>query len=390
MIFTRALPYASAQFFIVAFQWMSMLYLPIYFREAGLSETMVGVNVSLFSLSTLLLVLPLGVLSDRIAPRPMLIAGALLVMASAAVLWLAEGKAGMAIGTFIAGSGFTLSSISLFSLFFKQVGSERRGSEVSVFNIGGILGAGVGAWSCGELGRVMGSGAVFPLAAVFAVSWAGITLLLPAIKGIQFPIIEYKEDLKRGRTWVLIAVMFVGASHAGFEHAGYSLLQTEVIGLKNETVGRIFMALSIWMCIVTFWTGSRHDKVERPVIMMGAGLILSGIFMAASGAATGVWDFFIYRALHTAGDSITNLLTLVIASLIFARHRFGGAFAFALTVNTSSYFLFANVGGVVGEVFGIDRSFYLSGGIEAAAGLLILILLPRLRSIFEMHANSDS
>jgi len=72
----RAVPYAVAQSLVVGFQWLSMLFLPLHFKALGVSDTGVGVLISVFSLSTLLLVLPLGILSDRLPPRPMMAAGA--------------------------------------------------------------------------------------------------------------------------------------------------------------------------------------------------------------------------------------------------------------------------------------------------------------------------
>jgi len=266
-----------AQSLVVGFQWMSMLFLPLHFKALGVSDTGVGVLISVFSLSTLLLVLPLGILSDRLPPRPMMAAGAAV---SGAAYMLAPGVQSvgwMVLVVVVAGAGFTLSSISLYSLFFKRVGADRRGAEVSLFNIGGLTGAGLAAWCGGELLEATGTTAV------------------------------------------------------------------------------------LWM---------------------GVALVMSGVFMVASGSASGVWDFAVYRIFHTAGDSVFNLLTLVVASIIFPRRRAGGAFAFALTVNTASFFLFANLGGLVGESFGFDRAFHLSGSIEVAGGLMLLVFRRRLRAIF--------
>jgi MFS family permease len=381
---TRTLPYALAQFLVVAFQWMSMLFLPLHFKAEGVSETGVGVLISVFSLSTLVLVLPLGILSDRLPPRPMMAAGAAVAFAAYALAPGVQGVGWLAVVVALAGAGFTLSSISLYSLFFKRVGDQRRGAEVSLFHIGGIIGAGLASWCCGELVQATGSTAVvFPLGAACAAGWAAATLLLPPTRSIAFPILEYGRDLRQPRTWLLIAIMFVTASHAGFEQTGYTLLQTEIIGLTAGQVGLVFFVLSLWMCAITVWTGNRHDRVGgQPVLWMGLALVISGGFMAASGSAAGVWDFTVYRVLHTAGDSVFNLLILVVASLIFPRRRAGGAFAFALTVRTASIFLFANLGGLVGEVFGFDRAFHLSGSIEVAGGLMLLVCRRRLRTIF--------
>lgn len=384
MLIKKALPYALAQFCMVAFQWAAMIFMPLFFEGRGVSDAGIGMLISLFSLSTLVLVFPMGVLSDRMPPRPIMLAGALLAVAASALMPLCREFYQMALVMAAAGSAFTLSTIALYSLFFKQVG-EQRGLEVSIFTIGGIMGAGAGAWICGTLTQVVPvAKALFPAAAGFAVGWALVALFMPGLKGISFPILEYGQDLKRLRTWLLIAIMFVTASHSGFEQAGYTLLQTEVIGLSPKTVGDLFLIIAFWMVFITLWTGHAHDREERPILMMGLALILSGVFMAASGSARGALDFLVYRLLHTAGDSVFQLLTLVVAAMIFPKRRAGGAFAFALTINTASYFLFANVGGLIGQRSGFDTAFHVSGLIEVLGGVALLLFRSRLRGLFRI------
>ncbi len=122
---TRTLPYALAQFLLVAFQWTSMLFLPLHFKAQGVSETGVGALISVFSLSTLLLVLPLGILSDRLPPRPMMAVGAAVAFVAYALAPGVQGVGWMVLVVALAGAGYTLSSISLYSLFFKRVGADR-------------------------------------------------------------------------------------------------------------------------------------------------------------------------------------------------------------------------------------------------------------------------
>jgi MFS family permease len=323
------------------------------------------------------------VMSDRLPPRPMMVCGSLLVIISNLLMPSFESAFSLGIGCFICGAGYTLSSISLFSLFFKQIKADKRGFEVSMFNAGGIMGAGVCVFLCGLLSKYTGDMEVlFHLSLVFSIAWALFALIIPTSGRISFPLLEYKTDLKKAGTWVLIAVFFVTASHSGFEQAGYALLQKDVIGLSPFWIGNIFLILAFWMAFLSFIIGWLHDRRQRPILMLATALILSGVFMAASGSATGMADFLIFRIFHTVGDAIFNLILLVLASLIFPKRRAGGAFALALTVNTASYFLFANVGGVVGELYGFDTSFHLSGAIQVMGGLILILFYKRLRRVF--------
>jgi MFS family permease len=390
VLIRKTLPYALAQLCLIAFQWAAMIFMPVFFKERGVSDAGVGTLISLFSLSTLALVFPMGVLSDRVPPRPLLLGGALLAVAASMVMPFCRGFYQMASAMALAGAAFTFSSIALYSLFFKQVGGQ-RGVEVSIFTIGGIMGAGLGAWGCGNLMQLVPvTRALFPVLAGSALAWAVVALFLPRGEGIAFPILEYGQDLKRLRTWVLIAIMFVTASHSGFEQAGYTLLQTEVIGLSTKMVGDLFLIIALWMTVTTLWTGRLHDQEERPLLMMGLALILSGAFMAASGSARGALDFLIYRLLHTAGDSVFQLLTLVVAAMIFPKRRVGGAFAFGLTINTASYFLFANVAGVIGQHSGFRAAFHVSGLIEVIGGIALLMFRSRLRGLFSISPGGEA
>jgi MFS family permease len=386
MLIRKSLPYALAQFCVIAFQWAAMIFIPLYFRQQGLSAARIGALIALFDFSTLLLVFPLGALSDRIPPRPLMIAGGVLAAVAGAALPWRTTLLWMALWMAIAGAAFTLSSIALAALFFKQVGEDRRGAEVAVFSVGGVMGAGVGAWLCGQLmKRFAVAQVLFPAAAGFALGWALLALLLPSEQGLSFPLIEYGRDLKRGATWVLIAIMVVTASHSGFEHSGYTLLQTEVLHLSAAMIGNLFIIIAVWMGLISVWAGRRHDRAERPLLMIGLALLISGAFMAASGSARGPLDFLAYRILHTTGDAVFNLLIMVLAAQIFPKHRVGGAYAFALTINTASYAGFALLGGLVGQRYGFDRAFHLGGAIEILGGTLLLAFRPRLRRSFRIE-----
>jgi len=55
-----------------------------------------------------------------------------------------------------------------------------------------------------------------------------------------------------------------------------------------------------------------------------------------------------------------------------------------LPVSKTCFTLFANLGGVVGEHFGFDRAFHLSGLIEVVAGAFLLLSRNWVRKLFEM------
>ncbi len=352
-----------------------MLYLPYYFKQAEVGDARIGLLMSLVSLSTLILILPLGILSDRISPRLLFLTGAVIMLVFA-LLFLFHPSANLfELYILIFGFASAFMQISLSSLFLKQMEEAERGGQSAVYNIGGVLGAGVGAELGGRLvGYNQGEGLFwFVLFISVLIFLSGI--FLPKVKGVAFKVWEYKEELKKPASWILIFIVLVIASHAGFEHAGYTLLQTEVIGLRASDVGRIAFYLSFWMAIVSWLSGKVQDRTMKPVLWAGVALIISGVFQAISAYAHGFFDFLLYRMAHTSGDSFSAVLMLVIASLIFSKKRTGGSWAVVVMFRNLSYFLFSNLGGVINQKWGFKESFVLSGVIMILSGLILIFFL---------------
>jgi len=355
-----------------------MIYLPYYFKQIGLSDARIGLLMSLVSLVFLVMVVPFGVLADRLNPRNLFLLGALSFMAFAFFFLKNSSLKWFELYMLLFGLASALSSISLSALFLKEMSEQARGGQSALYNIGGVLGAGLGAELGGKLvGFEQGKGLFLLMLALaillFLSGWA-----LPKKPGIPFKIWEYKKELAHPVSWILIFVVVIVASHAGFEHAGYTLLQTEVIGLSAKQVGRLAFYLSFWMALITWLSGKIQDRTMKPILWAGVALILSGVFQAVSGYAQGFLDFFLYRTAHTAGDCFSMVLMIVIASLVFAKSRAGGSWAVVVMFRNLSYFLFANLGGVINQKWGFRESFVLSGIIMVLAGILLIFWLrPR-------------
>jgi len=373
--FLRVFYYAFLNFIFFGFYWGTLIYLPYYFKQVGVSEARIGFLVSEISLTTLIMIFPLGILSDRIDAKKLFLSGALIGIIFSLLLLKNGSVKGFEPYMFIFSLGTAMLSISLSAHFLKQIAESGRGSQSAIFNIGGLLGAGLGSELSGQIIRHFGDAYLFWLTLGFAVLLFLGGLALPKIKGIPFRISEYKEDLQHPLSWILLFIVLIVASHTGFEHAGYTLLQTQEIGLSPLQVGRIFLYISIWMSLVSYLSGRTYDRTSKPVLWAGLALLVSGIFQSASGYGQGFSDFFIYRALHTAGDSFSSVLMLVIASMVFARKRAGGAWAILLLGRNLSDFIFANLAGQINQELGFRAGFLISGIILFFAGILVIFVL---------------
>jgi len=367
--------YAWLNFLFFAFYWGTHMYLPYYYKQVGLSDSHIGFLISMVSLVTLVMVFPIGVLSDRIDPKKLFLAGSIIGIAFA-ILLLYKGRVNVFEPyIFIFALAVAMVQISLSAHFLKQMEDISRGSQSAIYSIGGILGAGVAAQVAGMIVNNYGPERLFWSTLCFAILLFVCGLGLPKIKGIPFHISEYKEDLRHPLSWILIFIAFIVSSHSGFEHVGYTLIQTEVIGLTAEQAGRIFLYISFTMTIMSWVSGVIHDKAKKPILWAGLALLLSGVFQSASGYGTGFYSYLGLRMVHVIGDSFSGVLILVIASVAFTKKRSGGSWAILLLVRNLSDVIFANVAGHLNQTIGLRQGFLVSGILVVIAGLLVIFVL---------------
>ena len=143
--------FAGLNFLFIALWWSGMIYLPYYFKQIGLSDARIGLLMSLVSLVFLVMVVPFGVLADRLNPRNLFLLGALSFMAFAFFFLKNSSLKWFELYMLLFGLASALSSISLSALFLKEMSEQARGGQSALYNIGGVLGAGLGAELGGKL-----------------------------------------------------------------------------------------------------------------------------------------------------------------------------------------------------------------------------------------------
>ena len=146
--------------------------------DIGLSEALSPLTLAIFNLAYVVLAYPAGILSDRMSPRSILMAGIAVLIAGNLVLGETSGFAGLVLGTALWGAHMALTQ-GIFSRMIADSAPEHlRATSFGAFwfvtGIGGLL-ASLGA---GWLWDREGSGATFlTSAAVAAVALAMLSLL---------------------------------------------------------------------------------------------------------------------------------------------------------------------------------------------------------------------
>jgi MFS family permease len=356
---------------------MLLAFLPVHLRALGFGGHALGGLMATIPLSTLLLVAPFGIISDRYSPRRLIYAGVVLSGAFAGGLGVFSGTVALTAVFFVGGVGFTCFHIPINSLYFKLLGDKQRGVRIATIFAGTVLGYGFGPLFGG---LVLSN---FSMRALFVVALGGFVLLgflalwLPDAKPIKFSIATYRDDLRRPAVLFLVVSTFIVASHAGVERTSLTLLITEVVHLSVSKVGFVYACVGVWIAGIGLLAGHAFDKTRRVVIVLSIGLAWSGIFQAATPFAGSFVALLGVRLLHTMGDAFFFILNPILMSLIFPNVRIGGHFGFILTITMFSTSLFAYLAGAVSQPWGHSVAFILNGAMMVVtAGAFIALRKP--------------
>jgi len=146
--------------------------------DIGLSEAMSPITLAIFNLAYVALAYPAGILSDRMSPRSILMAGIAVLIAGNIVLGETAGYAGLIVGTVLWGAHMALTQGIFARMIADSAPEELRATSFGAFwfvtGISGLL-ASLGA---GWLWDRQGSSATFlTSAAIAAAALAMLSLL---------------------------------------------------------------------------------------------------------------------------------------------------------------------------------------------------------------------
>ncbi|MFN2474606.1 MAG: MFS transporter [Sphingomicrobium sp.] len=147
--------------------------------DAGLSPALSPLVLTLFNLSYLLLAYPAGILSDRMAPRTILLGGIALLVVADLVLSQAGGLWTIGIGVILWGAHMALTQGVFSRMIADAAGEERRAISFGAFFFVSGMAALLSSLGAGLIWDRDGSSAVFMAGAVLAGVAGAMLLLLP-------------------------------------------------------------------------------------------------------------------------------------------------------------------------------------------------------------------
>ncbi len=360
--------------FLFAFCFLNYrFYLPLYLKSVGVNETGIGGLMSLFPLTSFILIFPLGMLADRVNARRVISVGAIGAIFFGLLMPTVETSGAMAAVMIFGGASSSLYFVGINALFFKHVEEKNRGIRTALFFAGASLGQGTGTLLGGYLIDRVGPEAIFMQGVVSAAAMLAAGLLAPSAPMFKINFSDYLKDLRKPAALIVVAVTFVIQTHVGVEFVSYTLFMERAVGLSGSEIGLIFIIVSSWMIFWGLVAGRYYDGSRKPVMMLGLAVLWSGIFQYLTVYANDFTSMAFLRLAHTFGDGFFNVIIMVLVGITFPRGRVGGNFGFIIMVNTMAIFIANNVSGLLmqGDRYGLP--FQVSGVVMVLAGLLMLL-----------------
>ncbi|SMC23075.1 Predicted arabinose efflux permease, MFS family [Desulfacinum hydrothermale DSM 13146] len=372
----RLLTFPLCGFTFVTVLWMTLSFLPVHLQSLGISDGMIGTIMGTYSLSALFLMLPLGVLSDRVSPKKVLEVGAVLLLLHLMGLRLVRSAPLFLFMACVGGIAWAIFQIVLQALFLKVIQPSHRGLKIALFQMGTFLGFGTGPLLAGTVWGEMDYVRMLRFAVAGAAALMVIVLLLEDSDPIHFGIRDYREDLKQPRALLFLLVWVIYASHLGVEHTAFTLLMKKGLGFSNAQIGWCFLAIGVWMALVSPGLGHRFDVRQSVIRLLALGLMASSTFQVLTGFASSPLQMIVIRLFHTLGDVPVMLAMSIMTAAFFPAGRLGGHSAVVYAVRTVGVFAGNYGAGLLMPHVGYRGVFAASGLVVLAA---TLALLPSIR-----------
>ncbi|MFA7250494.1 MAG: MFS transporter, partial [Dehalococcoidia bacterium] len=264
--------------------------LPVYAKTFGASGATIGLTVSAFAVTQLIISPFLGKWADRFGRKPFLMAGAFAYIVSAVGWWAADSLALVIAFRALSGVGSAL----IFSNAQAYVGDlAPRGSEgryMGAFGVFDFMGFGLGPLFAGVVRDHAGIEAVFLIMAgiytgVFVIMWA----LLPARPArVQMGAVVVTAPWGQiARHPTMQALLFYRVCYAlatGVSMAFLAVHLEEDIGATATMVGLVFAAQQFTGGLSQPFLGRVADRLPR------RWLVFAGALTMAAGLSTVIWS----------------------------------------------------------------------------------------------------
>ncbi|WP_018232149.1 MFS transporter [Thioalkalivibrio thiocyanodenitrificans] len=361
---------------------------------AHVTPVLVGLAIGIYGLTQALLQIPLGMLSDRMGRKPVMVAGLLVFAAGSVVAAVSDTIYGVIAGRALQGAG-AIAAVVL-ALAADLTREEHRTKVMAI--IGLTIGVSFSVAMVGGpvLDRWVGVSGIFWLTAVLAVLAIGITLMLvptpvaarvhrdtQAVPG-SFGTVLRDTQLLRLDAGIFVLHMVLTANFVVLP-----LLLRDGLGLESAIHWRVYLPVLLagFLAMVPFIIYAEKYRRMKPVFVGAIAVLgLAQLALAANGGSM-AWLVAALCVFFAAFNLLEASLPSLIAKMAPPDRK-----GTAMGVYSSTQFMGIFVGGVLGGMLharvGIHGVFLLG-----AAGVLVWLVVaasmrrPRYLSSYVLHVG---
>ena len=352
-------PFLVARCLFSFLYWMIFAYLPIFLKSYGIRDDQIGLIIGSYSIASLSLMVPIGLFSDRLSSRRLLLISSSLFLFHFLALIVSKKFLLILMTVFLGGFGAGGLIIVLPSLFLKYIGSGER--EIAYFQASSCFGYALGPLCGGILINYFPLNTLFYSAILVAIVLIVSVSLLPDIPSSVFLFKDYYKDLKSPSVLMLIVTTLILGIHFGVERTSLSLYMKIKLNVGSFYIGLFFTFIGIWMAIISPPLGYIKGLKKNAFFWLAISLFVSGIFQGITGLTSTYRSFVLTRLAHTSGDSLMLLEVTLLTSLLFPSGRLGGHSGLLFSIRTGATFFGATIAGIINQQFGYSMPFIISG-----------------------------
>jgi MFS family permease len=348
----------------------------------GGSYELIGSMVAISSLTGLLLVQPIGLLSDRMEKRIFMASGFFLFLLYFVVLMLATSPMHVLIGRILFGAGDAMFYTSAVSYILVNIG-KNRGLAMGVYGTFMGVGFSVGPIIGGFIAEQISYNASYTLS-IF-ISLIAILIVVFIVKEPKKKVVYESRELKSETSYfslirnreLLIACLgaffiseAIGADMSFFPIFGSNL------SLSEGTIGMILGIRAFLSTIVRIPVGKLVDKIGSRILMVAAlGISTIGVFLVPQFNI--VWLFPVFLGLEGIGFGTFLTSANSYIGEVTDEENKGAAVGFYNTISRIGSVLNMTVLGFIAGRFGVAYTFRFTGFMCFIGFIVNLVFLSK-------------
>jgi len=350
-----------------------LAFVPPYLRDAGMSEQAIGVLMAVFRLAPILVLIPFGMLGDRLEPRRLITMGLVLFAGALALAAPMKEFLPLLVLFLLAGMAGSLFQVNNQATYFKTLGRNARATKVGWYQGIRAMGFGVGPLVAGIVIQAGWTTSPMLIGCLLILPSVLLSLCGERVAGSRISLPEYGRDVRQPGVLVLAVVVLLFSFHFGVELTSFTLFLEDVLQQSKAQMGYTYLYISAVLVGVMMVTGLVSDRVHRPLAVGLLALLCSGVGNAAMVWVGSLGWLLAVRFVHVVGDGAFMVFQSVTIANLFHRRRLGGNVGLFVMVGNIGAFVGASVSGYIpGNVYP-----FLVAGVLAFIGVIVFALFGR-------------